>query len=436
LLGNYFMRASLSIILLFLLFAASAQQKWMQFNTSNSNLPVNYVFDVELDSIGNAWMGTGLAYTEYGGLAYFNKEDTTVTAYTDFIDSPWFGCYYIHDIEIDRLGRIWMLQEGSSGGVYFESDSFYHAENYVNYGLAHKQYQDPKGGMWIGGGGFQYSDTTYSIWRQFDTLKTKNGNIPTGLGLFINRLNDSIMVLGNGYGAFLYNTYTDSAVRINVLDSVLGDDKGFHNVCLDAAGKDWFSDGNGYLYVYSINDNTWQIFSDDFPPNPFPDIHVYDIVQDQKGVVYIATVSMGLITYSEIEGYKQINIYNDSLPSDVIYDIEVDEFNNKWLGTGWGLVIYNEDGIRFKAEPADSVTDFYFNMFPNPVSSSINIQFESNSTDYYIEIFNMEGQLILKHEPFESRCQIDFSDFQKGVYFIAVKNKTSNNLCHEKIIKI
>jgi len=75
-------------------------------------------------------------------------------------------------------------------------------------------------------------------------------------------------------------------------------------------------------------------------------------------------------------------------------------------------------------------------VFPNPVSSSINIQFESNSTDYYIEIFNMEGQLILKHEPFENPCQIDFSDFQKGVYFIAIKNKTSNKLYHEKIIKI
>lgn len=419
------MRTYFSCILFFLLLTTNAQQKWMQFNTSNSNLPVNFVFDVELDSIGNAWMGTGLAYTEYGGLAYFNKEDTTVTAYTDFIDSPWFGCYYIHDIEIDRLGRIWMLQEGSSGGVYFESDSFYHASNYVSHGLAYKQYQDPKGGMWIGcDGGFQYSDSSYSSWSIIDSFSTDQGKVSTALGRSIMRLNDTTMVFGSGNGTFMFNTNNGNAQRIVIVDSTWNDNIVVYNMLFNACGRNWFGDNDGFLFVYSISDSTWEIFSDLIPPNPFPDIHVYDIVQDKKGVVYIATVSMGLITYSETEGYKQINIYNDSLPSDVVYDIEVDEFNNKWLGTGWGLVIYNEDGIRFKVEPVDSVFDFYFNVFPNPISAESRVEFGlPQATHCRLSVINTLGQevLLLKNESLPAgNYSIPLNEYflQSGIYYL------------------
>jgi len=96
-----------------------------------------------------------------------------------------------------------------------------------------------------------------------------------------------------------------------------------------------------------------------------------------------------------------------------------------------GIRNYCEEEIVVGIQSSENPLSF----FPNPVLSSINIQLESNPTDYSIEIFNMEGQLILKHEPFENPCQIDFSRVQQGVYFITIQNKRTGELRCEKIVR-
>ena len=96
-----------------------------------------------------------------------------------------------------------------------------------------------------------------------------------------------------------------------------------------------------------------------------------------------------------------------------------------------GIRNYCEEEIVVGIQPSENPLSF----FPNPVSSSISIQLESSPADYSIEIFNMEGQLISKQEPFESPCQIDFSAFTQGVYFLTIQNKMTGEQRCEKMVR-
>jgi hypothetical protein len=52
-----------------------------------------------------------------------------------------------------------------------------------------------------------------------------------------------------------------------------------------------------------------------------------------------------------------------------------------------------------------------------------------------LNLIPLEEQLIQKLVPAENPAQVDFSAFQKGIYLIEIRNKTTNKIYHEKIIK-
>ncbi|TVR76284.1 MAG: T9SS C-terminal target domain-containing protein [Chitinophagaceae bacterium] len=71
------------------------------------------------------------------------------------------------------------------------------------------------------------------------------------------------------------------------------------------------------------------------------------------------------------------------------------------------------------------------NIYPNPASTFINIEFSnldiSNRTD--IEVFNIQGQLLRKIENVNSRVyRVDVSDLSPGMYLIKVRNAITNQV--------
>lgn len=70
-------------------------------------------------------------------------------------------------------------------------------------------------------------------------------------------------------------------------------------------------------------------------------------------------------------------------------------------------------------------------VFPNPTTSTVYFQTETNLTDEKISVFNLSGQLVSEKKITASNS-LDLSDLSTGVYLIQFTNKKINSF---KIIK-
>lgn len=74
-------------------------------------------------------------------------------------------------------------------------------------------------------------------------------------------------------------------------------------------------------------------------------------------------------------------------------------------------------------------------IYPNPTNDFINIKFKNHETINAIVLYDMTGKIIkLTNQPDSSDViKIDFSNFQKGIYFLKV-NFTNNETVSKKIM--
>lgn len=70
-------------------------------------------------------------------------------------------------------------------------------------------------------------------------------------------------------------------------------------------------------------------------------------------------------------------------------------------------------------------------VYPNPTTSVIYFQTETNLTDERISVFNLAGQLVSQKQVM-SENSLDLSDLSAGIYLIQFSNKNINSF---KIIK-
>ncbi len=73
-------------------------------------------------------------------------------------------------------------------------------------------------------------------------------------------------------------------------------------------------------------------------------------------------------------------------------------------------------------------------MGPNPFDESITFQFRSFTPEIYLEIFNIEGKLVSRHEVFSNPSELFLPDFDDGTYMLLINGPWG--VYKEKIIKI
>jgi hypothetical protein len=64
---------------------------------------------------------------------------------------------------------------------------------------------------------------------------------------------------------------------------------------------------------------------------------------------------------------------------------------------------------------------FAINVYPNPTHGFVNINV---SSPVHFEVYSALGQRLLSGELTQNEQQIDFSNFQKGIYYVRVGNET------------
>lgn len=83
-------------------------------------------------------------------------------------------------------------------------------------------------------------------------------------------------------------------------------------------------------------------------------------------------------------------------------------------------------------EPMSSGKNKMFNIFPNPVENSLQIQMSSGEDNLFYEVFNIRGELVLTGQT-ENQKDISVIDLQDGLYVIRIT--TGSDVYFSKFVK-
>ncbi len=144
----------------------------------------------------------------------------------------------------------------------------------------------------------------------------------------------------------------------------------------------------------------------------FPNIDVTQLVQD---MIDDPANSYGFLIRLKTEDYYRRMVFCSSDHSDTTRHPKL-------------VVTYTTPDAIFDNEQEQNL----FEIFPNPTSDLINIDIISTD-NAVIEIYNVDGQLILSQPDIRKQEQIDISRWTNGCYFI--KLITNNTTQTRKVIK-
>jgi len=87
------------------------------------------------------------------------------------------------------------------------------------------------------------------------------------------------------------------------------------------------------------------------------------------------------------------------------------------------------------SDPPDVVTESVMDkvkMYPNPVTSTLTV---TNLKNMHVEIYNIVGQQIVKHEDVSGDISIEMKEYSDGIYFVKIQNGKSVRTEKIKLVK-
>jgi hypothetical protein len=115
------------------------------------------------------------------------------------------------------------------------------------------------------------------------------------------------------------------------------------------------------------------------------------------------------------------------LSTGVIYYVR--PYATNCSGTGYG----SETRYLHIPTGVDIIQNDGFRVFPNPVSGTLNIEYD-NDNFKTVRIINSSGVLIENEKAVNPRQQLDFSKFEYGIYILEFL-RSSGEISRVKIIK-
>lgn len=194
--------------------------------------------------------------------------------------------------------------------------------------------EDTDGTVWIGTknkGVYSYNDA-----HRLRSIKDINGVLPVfGDLMLLNTLavdKDDILWIGHTAGLRAYDIQRDSILRKESWRSQL-DDKAISLVFVDSDNRKWI--GSERLGIFEIQDG--QILEKNYGADYTPT----SMVEDKDGFLWVGTLLKGVLKIDPNAG-KVIDTLNiaDGLLSSLVNQLNVDRFNNVYIGTNRGLSVY------------------------------------------------------------------------------------------------
>ncbi|MBL4652153.1 MAG: T9SS type A sorting domain-containing protein [Flavobacteriales bacterium] len=82
-------------------------------------------------------------------------------------------------------------------------------------------------------------------------------------------------------------------------------------------------------------------------------------------------------------------------------------------------------GANLELQKNGTLAESYtpFNIYPNPASDKVTINFDDNSTDYLITIYSIDGKIASNSIVASDQHELYVSEYPNGVYFIEISSE-------------
>lgn len=335
----------LFVALLYCSSCFSQNNQWKVYNTSNSDIPDNYILSIGIDENDNKWMGTRWGIVKYDGENWikYSKNSTKEIEYTS-----------IRNITIDSAGQVWTGTWGD--GMAFlrfplgkQDDPnakfkwIYYKEK--NSAMPHNVVKaiciDKKGNKWIG------TEEGLLLMEVLDwgegglrwkTFYTSNSGLPHDAvyNVAVDKFNNKwIGTFGGGLAKFDGINWTIYDIKNSGLP-----DNYIISMVIDHEQVLWIGTYSGGLARFDGTD--WKVFKT--ANSELPDNVVYSLAVDNENKLWIGSINSGMASFDG-SNWKTYDIMNSGKPY-TVSALSFDRKGNLWIGTGGGVAVYNEDGIK------------------------------------------------------------------------------------------
>ncbi len=304
---------------------------WSYYLLHNDHHRIGYINSVNEDIHGNLWFGSpGDGLIKFDGIHWeiFDTSNSGIPSNR------------VYDIDFDKDGNLWFITEGEPGVVKFDGINFTICDS-TNSGLPSRHIysieSDSKGNLWFGTGYEGIIKYDYSSWTLYDNQIY--GNVITGL--FIDD-EDCVWIGGFGLTAFKDGiwSYYEHDDSLGYYENLITD------ITKDNQNNIWVLARYG---LYKFDGTSWRKFN--HTNAGLPDEFMRAIEFDQFGNLWIGT-SSGVILYKEggvvtkVEGTTINEIIRDfklaqnypnpfnpkttikyTLPSTIISDAQIEKRN-------------------------------------------------------------------------------------------------------------
>jgi len=320
-------------------------EKWKVYNTENSDIPHNYILSLALDHNGKIWMGTNWGVVKFDGttFAQYDKKSDKEIQYTT-----------VRSITIDSTNTVWTGSWGDGmARLKFpndDSDDPNASFKWVNYrqnnsAITHNTVKticiDKKRNKWIGTEEGMVTMVN-AEWGE-GSVKWKsyyayNSGLPHDAvhHIVVDKFNNKwIGTFGGGLAKFDGTNWT----VYNIKNSNLTDNY-IISLVIDSKQVLWIGTYSGGLCRF--DGTNWKVFNTS--NSKIHDNVIYSLAIDNRNKLWLGSMNAGLASFDG-SAWTSYRIMDSDDPYTVSC-IMIDKKNNKWLGTGGGVVVYNETGVK------------------------------------------------------------------------------------------
>ncbi len=417
-------------------FQMHSQINWINFNTSNSNIPYNKVTSIEFGSSQNS-NGDIFVGTAYGlgilNIDNANFPNNTWVSFSEEID-PNSGLIGNDIINIQKNinGDMWICTTNgisildynfSIGELTYQNWSYLNTNNSeMPSNMARTILFEDTGKIWIGTtAGLAIIEN--NIW-DIETFETE-GVFSNNIKKIIQNPNNEDIYIGSLNGGF-YSWYGDTFNYWNNTNSGLTDNT-INDFVFDSVNNLIITSPSAGLEVYTEAGNWILLNSTTNPELPYFVNSLQNLVIDNDNNLWISTMENGLIRYKDAN-WIFYNEENSGLPDNQINCLKYDElFNHLWIGTeteGVVMLDLNQESININ----ETLEKNDFN--PRFRNNSLELNYSGKGA---LKIYNISGNLVLEHSITNETKSVPVNELKAGIYIIEIK--TNQKSISEKMLK-